>query len=172
MVVPRLNSRDKKLAKTVRALGFKRPRRTVAATHKAGLPLSYALATLKMESYNGSNVFGHDATSSIPDRWKGKRVTYIRYKWYKRHRNQGAQGVGPTQLTYPGFQDIADKQGGCWRAYINMVVGFGIIKNLTDSKGKQAGASKYNGTGPAAEAYGRSWVAWQKLYHKRLVESV
>ncbi len=171
MVIPRLNERDARAARIVRELGFKRPRRTVLAARKAGCPLSYALATVRMESTNGSNVFGHDGTSSIPNRWKGKRVTLWRYKYYKRRRlTKGAQGVGPVQLTYPGFQDMADKEGGCWRAYPSMVVGFSVIKNLIDTHGKQVGASKYNGTGPEAEAYARSWIAFQKQFHRRLVE--
>lgn len=37
------------------------------------------------------------------------------------------QGVGPTQLTFKGFQDQADRLGGCWKPIINMIVGFGII---------------------------------------------
>lgn len=167
-----LNAKDKQISKRLKAWGFAYPKRTIGAARKSGLPLSYALATLRMETTNGSNRFGHDGTTSIPNRWKGQRVTFLRYRHYKRNRRKhGAQGVGPTQLTYPPFQDHADSLGGCWRPYVNMFVGFSIMKNNIDKHGKHNGARSYNGSGPDAEAYARAWMGYQKLFHTRLVQN-
>lgn len=167
----KLTPKDAATIKLLKSWGFKYPRTTIGAARASGLPLSYALATLRMETTTGANVFGHDATRSIPDRWKGKRVTRLRYAYYKRRRFQhGAQGVGPGQLTYPGYQDMADKEGGCWRAYPSMYIAFKVMKGLIDSSGRQNGAARYNGTGPEAEAYGRAWAGYQRQFHTILVQ--
>jgi cell wall-associated NlpC family hydrolase len=49
-----------------------------------------------------------------------------------------------------------------------MRVGFAIAKALIQKHGKQAGAARYNGVGPAAEAYGRDWLAKQRHWHALL----
>lgn len=143
--------------------------RILEAQKATGLPLSYALALVEKES-GFRNVFGHDPTSSIPDRWKGSRVTRGKYLFYKlnRRRGKGMQGVGPTQLTWWEFQDQADKAGGAWRPVPNMIVGFAHLRDLIAQHGKQAGAARFNGSGPAAEAYGRDWVKRQQQWHERL----
>jgi hypothetical protein len=98
--------------------------------HEAtGLPLSDCLALVEKES-GFRNVFGHDGTSSIPDRWKGSRVTWAKYRWYKlRRKSKGAQGVGPCQLTWPGFRTTADADGGCHKPGPNMHVGFIVLRD-------------------------------------------
>lgn len=133
------------------------------------LPLSYALALVEKET-GGRNVFGHDPTGGIPAKWRGSRVTYAKYKAYKirRRAGRGMQGVGPTQLTWYEFQDDADRIGGCHKPYPNMVVGFRLLRNLTAAHGKQRGAAAYNGTGPAADAYGRDFVIKQEAWHRRV----
>ena len=133
-----------------------------------GLPIHFACALLEKES-GGRNVFGHDGTSSIPDAWKGSVVTKAKYQEYLKNRAaHGAQGVGPCQLTYPGYQDQADAAGGCWRPAANMRIGFGILKDHIQRYGIEAGAAAYNGAGPAAEAYGRDFVvkadAWKAKF--------
>lgn len=133
---------------------------------KEKLPLHYACALLEMES-GCRNVFGHDPTTSIPDSWKGTNVTRAKYLWYRLRRGKGYQGVGPCQLTWGGFQDKADKIGGCWRPAPNMHIGFGHLRDLIQRYGITAGAAAYNGSGPAAEAYGKRFAVaatrWQSL---------
>lgn len=140
----------------------------LAACEKTDLPLSYALALVEKES-GFRNVFGHDPTTSIPDRWKGTRVSWPKYRWYRARRSsKGMQGVGPCQLTWWEYQDAADKAGGCHKPFSNMVVAFGHLHALTKSHGKEKGAAQYNGAGDAAAAYGRDFVHKQAAWHARV----
>lgn len=137
------------------------------AVETTKLPLSYALALVEKES-GGRNVYGHDKVRNPAP--KGGRVTARNYAAYKKARKagMGMQGVGHTQLTWYALQDAADALGGCWRPYPNLVVGFSNLKRLTNVHGKEAGAAAYNGTGPAAEAYGRDFVRKQEAWHRRV----
>lgn len=128
------------------------------------LPLSYCLALVEKES-GFKNVFGHDA---VRNPIRGGKVTLVRYRAYKAYRKRGwgMQGVGPCQLTWFEFQDLADAAGGCHKPYPNMAVGFRHLKTLINQLGKQAGAAAYNGTGVAADAYGRDFVAKQARWHE------
>jgi hypothetical protein len=141
----------------------------LAACKTSGLPLSYGLALVEMES-GFKNVFGHDPTRSIPSRWYGTRVTLAKYVYYRARRRlgYGMQGVGPVQLTWYEFQDQADRIGGCRKPYPNMVTGFRILRSHINRLGKEKGAAAYNGTGDAAEDYGRRWVRRQAAWHARV----
>lgn len=132
-----------------------------------GLPLSYGLALCEKEG-GFRNIYGHDPVRNPAP--KGGRVTRENYREYKaaRKRGLGMQGVGHTQLTWYELQDKADHLGGCWRPYPNLVVGFSNLKRLVNLHGKELGAAAYNGTGPAAEAYGRDFVRKQHVWHKRV----
>jgi hypothetical protein len=128
------------------------------------LPLSYALALVEKESAF-ANVFGHDP---VRNPIKGGRVTRARYLAYKAYRRAGygMQGVGPVQLTWYGFQDEADRIGGCHKPYPSLCVGFSNLRAKINQLGKEKGAAAYNGTGEAASAYGRDWLARQEKWHK------
>ena len=131
------------------------------------IPLSYALALVEKES-GFKNVYGHDHVRNPAP--KGGRVTALNYAQYKRARKQGMgmQGVGPTQLTWYAFQDQADALGGAWKPYPNLVVGFRHLKTLINAHGKEHGAASYNGTGPAADAYGKDFVKRQEAWHRKV----
>ena len=131
------------------------------------IPLSYALALVEKES-GGKNVYGHDPVRNPAQ--KGGRVTRTNYAAYKKARKAGLgmQGVGHTQLTWYAFQDQADALGGAWKPYPNMVVGFRHLKTLINAHGKEHGAAAYNGTGPAADAYGKDFVKRQESWHRRI----
>lgn len=156
---------DLRLARKLKSAGFQNSLRTIYEARRANLPLSYALAFLEKESAKGQNVFGHDP---VRNPVKGGRVSKSRYLAYKRYRNAGlgAQGVGPMQLTYPGFQEEADRMGGCWKPKYNMRVGFRHAAGLVKQYGKFKGAAHYNGSGPRAEAYARDWLSKQQKWHR------
>src|ERR687894_620449 len=81
---------------------------------RGAMPLSRACALLEKESGGGHNVFGHDKGGAVI----GGTVTKESYRRYlaRVRSGQGArQGVGPTQLTFSGYQEEADRHGGCWR---------------------------------------------------------
>lgn len=143
--------------RAARRHGIKMPVRAYVASRKTGVPFYVTCAFLMQESSGGMNVFGSD-----PSIFKGAgAVTKEKYREYKRQRiasgNKKMQGVGPMQLTWHTFQDEADRMGGCWRPLTNMVVGLQIVKrfrNFSDGTWESA-ARRYNGSGPAADAYAR-----------------
>ncbi len=151
--VPRLTPASLTLVRRARAGGIVSPIRALLAARKAGLGFPVACSLLMQESSGGHNVFGSD--DGQPFEGAGE-VTRAKYRAYLLRRNagEGAQGVGPTQLTWPGYQDMADKLGGCWKPSINMRVGFGIVRGYLDAgEDLRTALRRYNGTGPRAEAY-------------------
>jgi hypothetical protein len=122
------------------------------AARSADIPLYVGCAFLKQESGGGRNVFGHDP-SIYSGAGKVTKEKYLRYK-AERKRTGQMQGVGPMQLTWHTFQDRADRLGGAWRPYVNMLVGFRHIADLHQQNGSwYAAARAYNGSGPMAERY-------------------
>ncbi|NYD40308.1 hypothetical protein [Nocardioides panaciterrulae] len=122
------------------------------AARAADIPLYVGCAFLQQETGGGRNVFGHDPTVFAG----AGEVTRSKYRAYKRarHRTGEVQGVGPMQLTWPTFQDRADRLGGAWRPYPNMLVGFRHLAQLHAAAGSWTGAAHdYNGSGPMARAY-------------------
>lgn len=148
----------KKLIAILRAHGIDYPEWTIQAARRAGLKLAYACAMLEKETGGGQNIFGHDPTIFIG----AGQVTPAKYRAYKRARlasgNRLMQGVGGTQLTWWSIQDAADRLGGCFKPLYNMTIGFASLAALIRKYGPQHGAAAYNGSGPAAEAYGRDFV--------------
>ncbi len=147
--------------------GFKKPLTMLDEADRAGISHALAAALTEQESTNGSNVFGHDPVRNTV---KGGAVTEARYKEYKRQRKagMGMQGVGPVQLTWWEFQDAADKMGGAWRPRYNWRVGFTRLRALIKEHGFAKGIERYNGSGPAAEAYSREvrqkWAKWKRRF--------
>jgi hypothetical protein len=110
------------------------------------------MALLGQESNGGHNVWGHDDTIFIGGydaknhkHW-GSEVTKAAYIEYKRQRGHSLmQGVGPMQLTWWGYQDEADRLGGCWIPRYNIKVGFRVLANLIKLHGERKGLAVYNG---------------------------
>ena len=122
------------------------------ASRKADIPFYVACAFLKQETGGGRNVFGHDA-SIFAGAGKVTKAKYLRYKRL-RERTGRMQGVGPMQLTWHTFQDRADRIGGAWDPYVNMLVGFRHLADLRRDLGSWHGAARaYNGSGPMAQRY-------------------
>lgn len=159
--------RNLQLARRIRMHGGQDSLRVVLEARRAGIPVSLACAFLTQES-NFANVFGHDA---VRNPVKGGKVTRARYMAYLHYRNMGwgNQGVGPCQLTSPGFQDAADRLGGCWKPKYNIRVGFDFVaKLLRTHQNEHRAIAAYNGSGAAAERYAESVLRWQKVWHDRL----
>ena len=99
-----------------------------------------------------------DVRVAIQERGVECPVTQLNYAAYRAAVNAGhagRQGCGPTQLTFGPFQQRADDAGGCWRWEVNCRVGFEILADHIRGRGVQDGFRAYNGSGTAAEAYGR-----------------
>ncbi|MFC4784452.1 hypothetical protein ACT8ZV_08260 [Nocardioides sp. MAHUQ-72] len=122
------------------------------ATRDAKIPYYVGCAFLVQETGGGRNVFGHDPTV-FAGAGKVTRAKYLAYKTVRERTGQ-MQGVGPMQLTWYSYQDRADRLGGAWKPYPNMLVGFRHLAALHRSTGSwTAAAHEYNGGGAAAEAY-------------------
>lgn len=161
-------TRDLQLALRAKRAGAKYSLRIVREARRAGIPISLGFALIQQES-GFRNVFGHDPTSSIPDSWKGGRVTKGRYAHYRAFRaTKGMQGVGPAQLTWWEYQDRADALGGCWKPAINIRVAFAHLADLIDTYGLVVGLRRYNGTGRAAIEYSRSVRERMAHWHRVL----
>lgn len=143
--------------------GIKNPYKAYRASREGGIPFYVMCAVLEKESAGGENVFGHDPTIFVG----AGRVTKNKYLAYKRQRQAGGgmQGVGPMQLTWWEFQDLADKRGGCWKPYINMVVGAEILHKYWNQTGNwERVGTKWNGS----PDYGRDLFLkidkWRRLF--------
>ena len=143
------------------------PLTIVKECRRHNLPVSLGFALIEQES-NFRNVFGHDPTIFIG----AGTVTRANYTAYKARRvasrNRSMQGVGPAQLTWWETQDLADQLGGCWKPTVNIRVGVMTLAARIKRHGYAAGIARYNGAGPAAEAYSRSVRARAQKWHDRL----
>lgn len=173
-----LSSRERKLFVEMGSTSGGKPRiynrkAAIVEARATKLPLSWACALLQQESYGGKNVFGHDPGNDV----QGGTVTPERYREYRENlkRGQAAQGVGPTQLTYPPLQDMADALGGCYKVSANMHIGFEYLRTLMKTYGAKKGAMTYNTggqTSPAGLAYATSLRNFQRKWRIRLRQAV
>ena len=151
--------------------GTQRAAEVVELAAAAGLELAAAATLLEKESGGGHNVWGHDHVETGGHYVKGAEVTEQAYRNYKADRDRGrigSQGVGPTQLTFKGFQDRADQRGGCFNWRVNCVVGFEILAEHIRRLGTRDGFRAYNGTGPAAERYADDAMGKLAAWRSRL----
>jgi hypothetical protein len=139
----------------------------VSEARAAGLDPALALALVERESAF-RNVFGNDPVE--PPQARGGAVTRAAYRRYRelRDRGHGAQGVGLTQLTWPSFQDDADRIGGCWKPRAQLRVGFRVLASLIDARGTREGIAAYNGAGPRAERYATEVLAFAERWERVL----
>jgi hypothetical protein len=168
-----MTSHDRLIA-ALKANGIAYPQETIEAARKAHMHLWVACANLQLETSGGANIFGHDPTSSIPNAWKGTRVTRWKYAYYRSRRvRHGLQGVGPCQLTSRSLQVEADRLGGCWKPECNMTVGFRFLHNLIVQHGSvRLGFQYYNGSGSQAIHYGyaaeRLCQHWEQIVNRAI----
>jgi hypothetical protein len=113
----------------------------VKAARHTGLMVSEGLGMVEQES-RFQNIYGHDPTIFAGH----GRVTRDNYHEYLARRGHTRmQGVGYTQLTWWEYQDEADKLGGCWKPYPNLVVGFRALGANVARWGLHKGLAIYNG---------------------------
>ena len=158
----------RRLIKKLRRKGIKMPRRAVEESVRTKCRLACACVLLVKESGGGMNVYGNDPVrcNGTPT---GGTVTEANYRSYKANRSRcGAQGVGPLQLTFRGFQDQADEQGGCWKPRVNIRVGLGIFAGYMREDGMRTAYRKYNGSGPAAERYADDAMRLTRIWQRTI----
>lgn len=157
-----------------------RPAEVVALAARAGLELAVAAAMLQKESGGGRNVWGADNVPTGGAYTKGGPVTEANYRAYLAAitaGRAGRNGVGPTQLTYSGFQTLADKRGGCWRWEVNIGVGFEILAGYMRGGDVRDAGARYNGGKPyassvaAAKRYGDDLLARTNAWRAKLADT-
>lgn len=131
-----------------------------AAPH-VGFTLAACCSMLVLETA-GQNFWGHDpgGTAHPPDAGNVV-VTEDAYLEYVRRVNEGFgwQGVGPCQLTWRSYQVEADRLGGCWKPYYNMLVGFQILRSDMLAGGSAfEGFWSWNGRTDAGRNYAENAV--------------
>lgn len=126
------------------------------AADNVGCPWWAALAALWMETGEyGANVFGHDAGGAYCG---GGEVTEEKFRDFYSLISNGAtsNGVGPLQVTYPGYF-FNDPGRAWWDPEASAEVGCTIIRDLINAEGdsyedlRRVG-SRYN-SGSASGAY-------------------
>lgn len=171
-----ITMRHKEIGRRVRQLGGDYGVRIAMESDRQDVPVSVILAICEQES-EFTNVFGHDRKangkpSGIPARWMGTEVTKTKYRWYKLGRRlRGSQGVGPMQLTFPGYQDEADRDGGCHKTDVNIATAVGILRKLFDGCGSWAAVySTWNAGSVNSQGmqYAAEVVAKQRKWHRNL----
>jgi hypothetical protein len=165
---PGKGERERRIAEVIRRHGGRYAEHIIPASARHGVPVSLICAVIEQES-NFTNVFGHDAVSNPIKSPPGSNrpVTEKLYKEYRRFRDmgQGAQGVGPMQLTSKFLQDAADKQGGCWRVGPNIRVGVAFLASCIKAAGSvRGGLVRYNG----GSTYPDKVLPRQEQWKKRL----
>jgi hypothetical protein len=151
--------------------GILRAAEVVALAREAGLDLAAAATMLEKESYGGQNVWGHDGVDPKGIYEKGAPVTKEAYLRYKAARQSGRilpQGVGPTQLTWPGYQDQADTEGGCYDWTTNVKVGFRALAGDIRQNGFRGGFRAWNGSGADAEKYAADAMTTLAVWQSRI----
>lgn len=159
-------------AEVLAAGGILRPGEVIELAAATSLDLAAAATMLAKESGGGRNVWGSDQVVIAPGTYvKGAPVTqsaYLAYRAAVVAGRAGRQGCGPTQLTYGGYQDLADRAGGCWDWRANVRTGFTALAALVKAKGLRDGFRAYNGSGPAAERYAADAMARYTVWRARL----
>lgn len=130
------------------------------AADRENCPWWAALACLWMETgERGANIYGHDVGGAGPH---GEEVTEENFREFLAALRDGetSNGVGPLQITYPGyFLDDPDREW--WMPERSAEVGCRILRDLINAEGdsyealKRVG-SRYNSGNPydAYESYG------------------
>jgi len=158
----------------MRRAGIEVPRIAFEEAKRAGLELAVLCAVLEQETGGGRNVYGHDRGSDGKVIWHGKAgtvpVTQDNYAAYMKFRDKRGrppygrmQGVGPMQLTYYTYQDLADKYGGCWNSRYNVRVGAEILARAIKRSGLHRALWLYNGAEAYADAVEERIEKWRKI---------
>lgn len=154
--------------------GIRDAETVVEAALRTGVPLFIAAAIIEKES-GGLNVYGNDRggvfSQADPERPNPNVVTETNYRRFESRVFSGetSNGVGPAQITWPGFiRDARDRGMRLWVPMDNMVYGFELVAgylngSTTDAAIRNAG-TRYNG----AAAYGDDLLIRARAWETRL----
>jgi len=162
-------ARDLQLARRAKKAGAQYSLRIVLEARRAGIPISLAFALVEQES-GFRNVFGHDSQAWRPADGKVTKSA-VRHLLETVARGRPSNGVGLTQLTWPGFIRAADRAGGAHIPKYQLRVGFDHLVKCIQTFGVKRGLSVYNSgspDNPKGRAYARSVAAKAERWHRVL----
>lgn len=156
----------------ISAAGVENAAAIVAASNQTGLPLGVSMGMIMKET-GGANIYGHDAGGACcgwgavtEDNFRGSFLPVVL-------AGGTSNGVGPTQITYPGYFR-QNPEYPWWDPYSNCVVGFNLLRgycggDYSDASLVAAG-STYNSGSPTgtASTYGRTFAALAEDWTARL----
>ena len=160
--------RDNALARKLRDNGVKNALRIVIECrhrHDSAIPVSLGVAIQEQES-RGLNIFGADQHAPFTH----QPVTKARVLQLVEHVRAGgvSNGVGPMQLTFIGFIDEANRDGGAWVPAVNIATGLGVIAGHVKQHGVRDGLATYNGGHPQSskgQKYAGQVMERQERFH-------
>lgn len=111
------------------------------------VPFNIALALFEKES-GGQNIYGkHDAGGALQGYpFPVDQGNYQVYRWLVLVQGHKSNGVGPGQVTWPGWLREAERRGlDLWDVDDNMRLSLWILRDAKDRRGTWlAAASEYN----------------------------
>lgn len=140
---------------------------TVRAAVRTGIPVWIAAAVIEKET-NGANIFGHDRGGAM---YGAGEVTEAKYREFRRLIDAGhtSNGVGPAQITYPGFFREMDKQGlKPWVPDDNIYYGMQLMASYLRGNWSNASIRSAGGAYNGNISYGDSLVQVAAKWRARL----
>ena len=139
----------------------------IQAASKVGVPLWIAAAFTEQES-GGRNIYGNDAGGTLAGRGYVTQQNYTREFLPAVRGGRVSNGVGPLQITYPGYFK-AGQPGveNLWKPLENMIFGLQLIKgylggSTSDDAIVRAGRH-YNGALPYGYQVLNKAKKWRSL---------
>lgn len=169
--IARLRARDITLA---RKIVRRRPRavgiclRIVVEARRNNLAVSEALAVIEHES-GFRNIFGCDQGAPFCHQHvtKGRVLELVRHV-----RNGGvSNGVGHGQLTWIGYIQEANRDGGAWVPRVNIATALKIMGGHKARHGWMGGLATYNAghaSSPQGQAYAQRVDRLKRDWHRYL----
>jgi peptidoglycan hydrolase-like protein with peptidoglycan-binding domain len=144
----------------------------ISAAQKVGLPLWIAVAFVEAESH-GANIYGHDQGGTFSGAGVVTSVNYGQFYSLVINQHHASNGVGPMQITWPGFlTDAANKGLRLWVPADNFLYGFklvaGYLAGNYSTTSIAAAGTRYNGS----STYGNTVAQRAMYWHGVLVPPV
>ena len=160
----RATQRDYELARLADKWGANYSTRIILECRAHDVAISDGFALIEQES-DFKNIFGcdHGAGKAFCHQLVTKaRVASLL-------KSGVANGVGPTQLTSPGFVREADRDGGAHKPSVNIATGIALLGRLQKKHGRMEGFGAYNGgEGNPNMGYAREVDAKADRWHRIL----
>jgi peptidoglycan hydrolase-like protein with peptidoglycan-binding domain len=144
----------------------------VFACKQTGLPLWVGVAFVEAET-RGANIYGNDGQGTFSGRGPVTQANYLKFYTAVITNHGRSNGVGPMQITWPGFHvDAMKRKLDLWHPLDNYAYGFRLVKGYLNSNYSNASIRRagtlYNGSA----SYGLKVGIQAAYWHGKLVPAV